>query len=519
VTPDTAADALPLPEKQAPSTAGMTTKVVKGSIWTLAGQVAPMMVAFIATPFTIRFLGSESYGVLLLVGLIPMYFSFADFGMGVASTKFAAEAYGQGDLDREREVIWTATAIAALSAMIVAVPIFLFSYQIVAAMNVPEHLLRDASIALKITSASFFFGILAGVLNSPMLARLRMDMNTFTGAVPKILLAAVTPFVLYYGGGIVGAVWWALIVGVAAFAIVFYFSSRLLPGLQRPILNRDLVRPILKFGAGWFVAVVAAILLVNFEKLALTKMVSVTALAYYSIAYTLANIASMFSAAMTQSLVPAFSQLLTPEKKPELDHLFTRALRFTWVWLLPMTAIMVVLAKPFLSFWAGPEFGAESTVPFYILLVGVSFNMLAYIQHSLITSLGRTDLIAKLYWAELFLFGILVVVLIYFFGIIGAALAWSIRVVVDAVIFIVLAKKLAGVSFRISHGVNGLIFASISLLPLFVLAVFNDNNAMMFAAIPICIGVYGMIIWKMFLDNPEKIWLRNQLSVRFGYLV
>ena len=70
----------------------MTTKVVKGSMWTLAGSVAPLAVSFISTPFIIRYLGAESYGVLLLVGLIPAYFSFADFGMGVASTKFAAEA-------------------------------------------------------------------------------------------------------------------------------------------------------------------------------------------------------------------------------------------------------------------------------------------------------------------------------------------------------------------------------------------------------------------------------------------
>ena len=85
----------------------MTTKVVKGSMWTLVGSVAPLAVAFISTPFIIRFLGTESYGVLLLVGLIPMYFSFADFGMGVASTKFASEAYGQGDEKKEAQIART----------------------------------------------------------------------------------------------------------------------------------------------------------------------------------------------------------------------------------------------------------------------------------------------------------------------------------------------------------------------------------------------------------------------------
>src|SRR4029078_2758549 len=111
------------PENTAPSTAGMTTKVVKGSLWTLGGQVLPMMVSFFATPFVIRFLGSEKYGVLILVGLIPTYFSFADFGMGIASTKFGSEAYGQGDTRQEGAVVRTADFIAFFLLLIVPIQI------------------------------------------------------------------------------------------------------------------------------------------------------------------------------------------------------------------------------------------------------------------------------------------------------------------------------------------------------------------------------------------------------------
>ena len=156
----------------------MTTKVVKGSIWTLGGSVLPLAVSFISTPFVIRFLGSEAYGVLLLVGLIPTYFSFADLGMGVASTKFASEAFGQGDQVKEAQVVWTATIIALITSLVVAIPIFIFSFQIISVLNVPEHLQTQASVALRIASAAFVLGILGSVLNSPMLARLRRRKDT-----------------------------------------------------------------------------------------------------------------------------------------------------------------------------------------------------------------------------------------------------------------------------------------------------------------------------------------------------
>src|SRR5580765_5486277 len=101
----------------------MTTKVVKGSLWTLAGQVLPLIATLVATPFNIWLLGSEAYGVVILVGLIPTYFSFADFGMGVASTRFGSEAYGAGDPRKEGELVRGAAFIALISSLFIAIPL------------------------------------------------------------------------------------------------------------------------------------------------------------------------------------------------------------------------------------------------------------------------------------------------------------------------------------------------------------------------------------------------------------
>jgi O-antigen/teichoic acid export membrane protein len=516
VTPDPALNTIEEPKLQPPSTAGMTTKVVKGSMWTLGGSVLPLAVSFISTPFIIRFLGTESYGVLLLVGLIPTYFSFADFGMGIASTKFASEAFGQGDSEKERQIVWTAAAVAAVSAMIVAVPIFLFSRPIVTALNVPEHLIAQASVALKITSAAFVLGIVVSVMNSPMLARLRMDLNTVTNAVPKILLAAVTPFILYFGGGIVGAVTWAFIVSVIVLAVVFYFSGRLLPSLLRPAFRREHLTPLLKFGGAWVVAMIAAMLLVNLEKIFLTKLVSVQALAYYSVAFTFANMAAMFSQAMTQSLYPAFSQLMAPEKRAEFDALFARGIRLNITCLLPTLVVMFVIAEPFFTLWAGEEFGRESTLPFYVLLAGLFFNILAFIPHASITATGRTDLFARLYWIELLIYAGLAWVLIGYFGIIGAAAAWSIRVFLDAFVVIHLSKKIAHTKFGMFRQFGALCVAIASLAPpVLLVLLLGSKPAYLLSLTFVSVLIYGVIAWKKLFLDDEKAWAREKM---FGLL-
>jgi len=490
----------------------MTTKVVKGSIWTLAGSVLPLAVSFVSTPFIIRFLGAESYGVLLLVGLIPTYFSFADFGMGVASTKFASEAYGKGDQEKEAAVVWTATAIAMIASLIVGIPIFIFASKIITSLNVPEHLQSQATIALRITAVAFVLGVVGSVVNSPMLARLRMDLNTITTAVPKILLAAVTPFILYLGGGIVEAVSWSFIVGISMLAVVVYFSRKLLPGLFRGRVDRDMFRPLLKFGGAWFIAMIAAMLLVNLEKLFLTKMVSVKALAYYSVAFTFASMATMFSQAMIQSLVPAFSQLQTPDKRPEFDALFARSIRLNLIWLLPALMVMFVVAEPFFRVWAGEDFGRESTLPFYILLAGLFFNILAYVPYTSITASGRTDIFARLYWVELALYALLALILIGSYGIVGAAAAWSIRVILDAFIIIYLSRRVVHTKFRFLEHLWVLIASALVLSIPVALTIILEMPIVVIIATLLSLAIYATLIWKRFVDNDERTWISDRMA-------
>jgi len=488
----------------------MTTKVVKGSIWTLAGQVLPMMVALIATPFTIRFLGSEGYGVLILVGLIPTYFSFADFGMGIASTKFGSEAYGEQNPEKEGEIVRTAALIAFLTSLVFAVPIFLFSWPIVTAFNVPEHFRTAANIALKITSVSFVLGILSSVVNTPMLARLRMDMNSFSGTLPKVLMAAVTPFVLYLGGGVVEAVWVGFFAAIFGIAGIIYFSGRLLPQLFRLSINSEYFRPLIRFGGGLVIGGIAALLLINLEKIVLTRMVSVQSLAYYSVAFTFAGMATMYSTAIGQSLVPAFSQLLAQDKKQDFDGLFARGMRLNLIILLPMLTFLFVIARPFFTLWAGQEFGRESTIPFYILLFGLFFNILASIPYGTIMAKGRTDVFAKLYWVELVIYAVVVVVMINWFGIAGAAAAWSIRVILDAFIIIWFSKRVADVPFRFFNHLPTLFIGVLILVPAVLFAASYDNFSLwLLALIPACFGLYSVLIWRSFLEAGERAWIKT----------
>lgn len=505
-------------EEPKPSTQGMTTKVVKGSFWTLMGTILPLLASLVSTPFIIRILGSEAYGVLILVGLIPNYFAFADFGMGMASTKYGSEAFGEGKREKEGEIVRTASLIALSASIVFAVPLFIFSHWIIVEwFKVPEPYQFVGSISLKITSVSFVLGILATVLSSPQRSRLRMDLNMLVNAIPKILMALFTPLVLYFGGHLLEAIWVAFFGSLMVFIGTVLISAKLLPQLLGFSISKELFAPLLKFGGGWLIAMIAGILLLNVEKLLLARYVSVQSLAYYSVAFTFANMATMFSLAMTQSLIPAFSQLLAPERRAEFDALFARSIRLNLIWILPGLTCMFIIAKPFFTIWAGAEFGAESSLPFYILLVGLFFSILAFIPHSTITAAGRTDVLAKLYWIQLIFYVVTAFWLVYSYQIIGAAVAWSLRVTIDAFLVIWLAKKINGVSVNFFNHFISLFIGVIFLLMPVAFALFYDNFSLWLIPVTfISLVLYAGIIWRNFVDADEKKWIRAKAGKFLG---
>lgn len=512
VTPDAAAEPA-IPKENTPSTAGMTTKVVKGSLWTLAGQVLPLFVTLATTPITIRLLGAEGYGVLILVGLIPIYFGFADLGMGVASTRFASGAYAEGDEQREGQIVWTAATIAFFTSLIFAAPIFIFAHEVIAAMNVPAGLQTEGTLALRITMAAFVINLLGNIFNTPQLSRLRMDLNSLINATGRILLAIATPIVIYLGGGISGAAFLGFVGAASMLAAHCLVSARLLPGLLGFAANRKLAAPMLKFGFGLLVSGIAAILLGNIEKLFIPRLVSIESLAFYSVAFTFANMASMYSLAMVQSLVPAFSQLQLPGKRNELQALFARSLRLNLVVLLPVLMALFVIARPFFTYWAGDDFGRESTGPFYILLVGLLFNLMAFAPHALLTAAGRTDIFAKLYWIELAFHTVAVVVLVSTLGIEGAAIAWSLRVLFDSILLMMISRKAVGVKLQLSP-LTGKLLAGVLLLspPVFFAGFYDSFSLVLLILVPVFGLSYMLLAWNGILSYEERAWLRRKLQ-------
>lgn len=490
----------------------MTTKVVKGSIWTLAGQVAPLAVSLVTTPFVIRMLGAEGYGVLILIGLIPAYLGFADFGMSMASTKFASEAYAEGDLEKEARIVRTAALIALVVSLPVAAGLIAFAFQILAIFNVPEHFHVEAAMALRIAAVTLVVNFMCGIFNTPQITRLRMDLNTFINAGTRILGLIAIPIVLYLGLGIIGAVTMLLAASALNLFGQIAVGIGLLPKLRSFSVERSMLRPIVRFGLGLTGASLAFLALSYLDKGLLPAIAGVKNLAYYTVAFTFAGLFSMFSQSMTQSLLPAFSRLTTPENSVLGSALYSRSIRLNAIAILPALAILAVVAKPFITLWAGQDFGEMSVGPLYILLIGLLFNLPAYLPLCAIISHGRTGVLANLYLLELIPYSAALVVLTGAYGIMGTAAAWSLRSLVDSVALFILANRVTGF-YAAASEVKVFWWGGIVLLPPIFLVIVNGEPTIMIVSIlAVCLLAYSVIVWKKLLISDETNWILGRLN-------
>ncbi|MDQ3132901.1 MAG: flippase [Acidobacteriota bacterium] len=494
---------------------GMTSKVVGGSFWTLIGQAVILGASLVFTPFVIRLLGTESYGVLALVNLLISYISFADFGMGTASTKFASEAYAEGNRENEAVIVWTALFIAFIPSVFFAGSLAMLSGYIVSdALRLPDYLQAAAAAALILASVGFVFRTASLVFNTPQLVRLRMDLVTLISAGTGLTQIVTVPLVILLGGGLVGAV--ATIAGFSFINLLcnVAVSRKLLPNLFNFKLQKTLTVPLIKYGGSLVLSSVAGMILVNLEKLVLTRYASVTVLAHYTIAFTLASMMTIVPNSLGQSLFPAFAQMQSEGNKENLLRLFIRAIRGNFIWVPPIIILLCFIAKPFFTIWAGEEFGRESVAPFYILAFGLAVNIIAYVPYNLVIAAGRADFLAKIYWAELIPYIFLTSVLTTKLGASGAALAWSIRVSVDTIIFLYLAKHILKQKISSFFDLNyAYLFAFMMLMiPCVFILAFSNSITVTLSSGGILMLLYGLIVWKTVLIDEERTWIKSQTS-------
>jgi O-antigen/teichoic acid export membrane protein len=418
-------------------------RLAKNVCWNLIGNGAPLFVAIFSIPILINGLGTARFGVLTLAWMVVGYFSLFDLGIGRALTKLVAEKLGKGQEGEIPTLICTAISLMVVLGILGTLSVAALSPHLVAIiLKIPTNLQSEALKAFYILSVSVpivicsigFRGVLEahqhfGLVNA---VRIPVGILTFLGPL------AVLPF----SNNLVPLVGVLVVTRLASWFAYAAFCLRIIPDLRRFVrIHRQMAKQLLNFGGWMTLTNLVGPLMSYMDRFVIGAMVSMTAVAYYATPYEVVTKLWIIPGALMGVMFPAFASALVKNQE-KVENLFNRTLNYIFLSLFPITLIIVTFAHEGLALWLGREFASNSSIVLQLLSIGVFINCHAFVPFGLIQSAGRPDLTAKLHLIELPVYILILWWMLHNYGIVGAAIAWVLRIAADTVILFFIANRL-----------------------------------------------------------------------------
>lgn len=438
-------------------------RLARNSALNLAGQGLPAIAAVVAVPLLLRYMGPERLGILTLVWALTGYFGLFDLGLGRALTRSIADRRADATERELSGLIWkTLLAMAGIGAIAAVVAALSASWLADDVLDITPTLRADATIAFRLTAPVIPVIIVTAGLRGVLEAFQRFDLVN-AARVPLGALNYVVPAVVARFNPSLAAIVTVLVsLRVVALLVHMVMAASVLPSLRSgPDSRVKLPLPLLHTGGWMTVSNVVSPVLVMADRFMLGAVASTAVVAFYTAPLEIVTKLMIVAGSVSTSLFPAIA---TRADASEHARLYVRALVLTCVGLFPPTIAVASFAPELLRVWLGASFAERASGVLQLLALGVYVNCLAQIAFTLIQGAGRSDASAKLHVAEVPFYLVVAWLLIRERGVEGAALAWTLRVSVDAIGMFVVARRIMPDSAATEHARSWLLILSSVLL-------------------------------------------------------
>jgi O-antigen/teichoic acid export membrane protein len=497
----------------------MPAQVGRASTWGFSGRAILLLANFASTPFTIRLLGPSAYGLWALIQTILLWVQPAEAGQSMATTKYGAERYAAGDAAGESAVVWSGLGFILMTTGFVAVALALGAHVLLALLHVSGSLLRAGTWALRVSCGTLLVSSIAGAVNTAQQVRLRWKQYTVFNVSSNLTLAVGVPMaIFFFSGGVVTAAVVGLLGSLVYFLGLFWDAVHVQPALRRPRVNRATLGQLISYG--WPLALVgmASVPSGTGERFFLAANTSTTAVAYYAVAMTVATTLEVLPQQVTSPLLPALSRLQAEGKDAEHRALYAKSLAGLFLAVSPVAILVALLARPFLTLWAGRAYGAHGAPLLLVALVGMWVNALGWVPNAYILSSGKTKMLAVLQGAELPCYLAAAWVLTAKWGAIGAAGVWSARLVADSVAQSIIAHRKGGLPIVPLSARRVRSMAAPTLLGVICIAVAALTEGLLVRAgtAVVLVVLYAGMVWRFVLTRNERRGVTALLAEMLG---
>lgn len=401
----------------------------KNVIANYLGQGWAGLIGLAFVPLYIKYLGIEAYGLIGIFALLQAWLTLLDMGMSPTlnreMARFTAGAHTPqsiSDLLRSLEIV--CFGIAALIGVLIWAASGWMAADWLRADKLPLDVVAQAIAIMGGVAALRFVegiyrGAILGLQRQVFFNAVNASLSTVRAAGAIAVLAWVSPTIEAF-------FIWQGVVSMVSIAILAFAAHGSLPTTPQPArFSRQALMDIRHFTGGMMATTFLAILLTQIDKVLLSKLISLEAFGYYTLAGTVATTIGMLIAPITQAFYPRFTELVANGEQQELIQTYHRSSQLVTVSAAPAALMLVFFDEKLLVLWTGNEVLANEVAPILALLAaGTLLNGLMHIPYMLQLAHGWAGFAVRV---NLVAVAVLVPAILWVtprYGAIGAAWVW-----------------------------------------------------------------------------------------------
>lgn len=402
-----------------------------------AGFLVNAVIAFQLTPYVVDHLGASQWGFWSLLIAFTGYYGLLDLGIRSAVAQYVTRYWAKNDQDGVRRTVNTALGILfAIGAIVVPITMILawVAPWIFTVDGVDDGTIR---LLFAIVGCAVALNLPLTIFQTATYARQRFDIANGVGIAQRIAAAGLTVWALDQGHGLVALSVIHLGGNLVGNLVHFLLAFRMLPGLRlgRRYWSRDSMRELFGFSV-WNVLINAADQVqVHASALVISIIASTTALAHFNIGAILVPYALQLVNSIAWTLTPQATTLDASDDRKGLQRLYLDGTRAIVAFAAILAGGMVLLGDDFLRLWVRPEFTngedfVSSSTILAVLASGLMLRAVATCGKQVCFGLREMRVLASVTFAEAVTNITLTAILVWHYGILGAAIANAVAVAV-----------------------------------------------------------------------------------------
>lgn len=470
--------------------------LARHTIYNLVGTIIPLALALVTIPIYIKLIGPERYGVLAIAWLILGYFGLFDLGLGRATSQRIAAL--RDNLPEERAAAFGTALIAnfgigVLGALIMA-PIgwLLLGRQMATA---PE-LRMEAVAAVPLLAIAVPIATTIGVLSGALIGRERFLTSNRIGVLSTSLFQIIPLGIAWlFGPNLTGLLAASLAARLIGLLMLWRACASEFGRAAFRCFDQSQLRALLAFGGWVTLTSVFGPLLVVLDRFVIGALMSAIAVTIYTVPMQLTTRLTSLTAALANAMFPR----LAVASKNEALGLGRISVATLLACTTPGVIAAFIVMRPALVLWLGENIGGQAAPIGRVVLVAAWLNTFAQIPYSRLQAAGRPDLVTKVLLAELPIYIPGLFWALPAFGLMGAAVVYTVRAMVDLIALTFLAfRQLPHFGSIVAYC---LIFAGFEAF----IRIFQPSVLLSFALAALAFVSSAIPSWRMLPDEARAV--------------